>query len=145
MLLQQCSLFRVCLRMEFQVGPTLNHFSSWLINWKLDLNLWGLDQSSVRPKPGFRIRNRNQGPILVLVSQPKLCFPLAELFFKNFQIFSCFFLLREYKFLKIWNLTKWSKNLKYLGENLIIGALLWWKKYPVILVTRFSHWNVVLI
>ena len=43
-------------------------------------------QSSVRPKFGFGIGNRNQGPISVSVSEPIF-------FFRNdffFQIFSCF-------------------------------------------------------
>ena len=38
--------------------------------------------SSVRPKPGFGIRNRNQGPLSVSVSEPKLFF--RNHFFFNF-------------------------------------------------------------
>ena len=33
-----------------------------------------LAHSSVRPNPGFRIGNRNQGPISVSVSEPKFFF-----------------------------------------------------------------------
>ena len=48
------------------------------------------DQTSVRPKPGFGIGNRNQGPISVSVSEPKLFFPKPKLQnFSNFLIFFC--------------------------------------------------------
>ena len=39
----------------------------------------GIDNSA-RPKPGFGIGNRNQGPITVSVSEPKLFFPKPKLF-----------------------------------------------------------------
>ena len=45
---------------------------------------------SVRPKPGFGIGNRNQGPVSVSVSEPKFFFSETEtFFFLFFQIFSC--------------------------------------------------------
>ena len=125
MLLQQCSLFRVCLRMEFQVGPTLNRFSSWLINWNLDLNLWGLDQSSVRPKPGFRIRNRNQGPILVLVLE-RIFFPetetFASIFFVKLQIFLIFALF-------LWNTNFYTLENKTRDSKMILKNLMFGRKF----------------
>ena len=42
---------------------------------------------SVRPKFGFGIGNRNQGPISVSVSEPKFFFPKPKLFFSNFTLF----------------------------------------------------------
>ena len=52
---------------------------------------------SVRPKFGFGIGNRNQGPISILVSEPKLFFRNRNVFL--FQIFLIFFrFFGEYKF-----------------------------------------------
>ena len=54
--------------------------------------------SSVRPKFGFGIGNRNQGPISVSVSEPNFFFSETNFFFFIiFLIFSHF--LGEYKFL----------------------------------------------
>ena len=54
-----------------------------------------LHSTSVQLKPGFGIGNRNQGPILVSISEPKLFFPKPKLFFqkkvqKRFKLLSCF-------------------------------------------------------
>ena len=46
--------------------------------------LFLLIRSSVQPKPGFGIRNRNQGPISVSVSEPKLFFFETKIFFSEF-------------------------------------------------------------
>ena len=43
---------------------------------------------SVRPKLGFGIGNRNQGPISVSVSEPNFFFSETETFFKFFSFFS---------------------------------------------------------
>ena len=52
--------------------------------------------SSVRPKPGFGIGNRNQDEVLVLVLEPKLFLPKPKLpplsFLKLFSCFLCFVL-----------------------------------------------------
>ena len=48
-------------------------------------------QGSVQLKPGFVNGNRNEGPILVSVSEPKLSFLRRNFFILNFfQIFLCF-------------------------------------------------------
>ena len=75
---------------------------------------------SVGPKAGFGIRNRNQGPILVSVSEPKLFFPKPKLFpiFSNFVMF--FLFLVGYEFLKAWNWTLLFKN--NLKISLIFGS-----------------------
>ena len=68
-------------------------------------------QTSVRPKPGFGIGNRNQGPISVL--EPKLFFfpkPKHIFFSKIFKFSYVFLLLGGYKFLKAWNWTQIFKN-----------------------------------
>ena len=42
------------------------------------------------------------------------------------------------KFWKAWNWTQiYKNNLKILAVSLVSGAFLWWKKYPILLVTRF--------
>ena len=38
---------------------------------------------------------------------------------------------------------KQSKNLYDLAANFDFGALLWWKKYPILSVTIFFIWNAV--
>ena len=56
--------------------------------------------ASVRPKPGFGIGSRNQGPILVL--EPKNSFSESEiLFLQTNQNFSSFLHLWGYKFYKL--------------------------------------------
>ena len=71
--------------------------------------------------------------------------PFFIYYFSNFLIFFCF--LGGYKSLKAWNRTQIFKNdlenLEYLVPNLVWGALLWLKRYPILLVTRFSLWNLV--
>ena len=52
---------------------------------------------SVRPKLGFGIGNRNQGPISGSVSEQNFFFPKLELFF---QFSHCFLLIGGYKLLK---------------------------------------------
>ena len=86
---------------------------------------------SLRPKPGFGIGPRNQGPISV--SEP-IFFP--ETLKKNFyQASNCshfpplFGEIQVLISLKINpDLQKWFKSIQCLEENLILGALLWWKK-----------------
>ena len=56
------------------------------------------------------------------------------LFFQIFLIFSHF--LGEYKFYKLEN------NLKCLEENLVLGALLWWKRIPHAIGHPKYHWMI---
>ena len=58
-----------------------------LVRWLLcfHCNLLYASWTSVRPKFGFDIGNRNQGPISV--SEPKFFFPKPKLFFSNFTLF----------------------------------------------------------
>ena len=46
----------------------------------------GFSYTSMQPKPGFGIRNLNQGPILVSEPEP-FFFPKTKLFFSNFSHF----------------------------------------------------------
>ena len=57
---------------------------------------YGCLWSSVRPKPGFGIGNRNQSPISVSVLEPKLFFPKPKLFFQKISNFSHVFLLIDF-------------------------------------------------
>ena len=63
-----------------------------LAQWKILLVFFSHQvDSSVQPKPGFGNGNRNQDPILVSVSEPKLLFPKLKLFYsKRFKYLSCF-------------------------------------------------------
>ena len=65
--------------------------------------IWGLAQASVQPKPGLGIGNWNQGPISVLVSEPKLSFLKPKLSFFKFSY------MGKYKFYKLENKAKSSK------------------------------------
>ena len=68
-----------------------------------NLRVVRLARPIAQPKPGFCIGNRNQGPISVSVSEPKL-FSKTKLFFSKILKFShVFLLIRGYKFLKAWN------------------------------------------
>ena len=44
-------------------------------------------------------------------------------------------------FQNFWKFSHFSN----LTANLVLGALLWWKKYPLLLVTTFFFWNAVLL
>ena len=78
-------------------------YLSGTFRWPCEI-FYNLIICSVRPKPGFSIRNRNQAPILVWVSEPKLFFLKPKLIFpkkfkknKFFVMFSHF--LGRYRFL----------------------------------------------
>ena len=67
--------------------------------------------------------------------------------FQIFLMFPHFFLGDMSLKIKLENKPRSSKIIwKYLrfGSKFGFKALLWWKKYPILLVTRFSLWNVVL-
>ena len=95
---------------------------------------------SVWPKPGFG--KQNQSPISVSVSEPQKKFWNRNVFPS---VFFNFIFLGGNKFLKVWNWTQiFKNNLKIFN----IGAILWWKKYPILYyvsVTRFFLCNIVLV
>ena len=107
--------------------------------------------SSVRPKFGIGAKFRPKLWVSVSVSEPKFFFPKPKLFFfQNFSIFFMYFcFLGEYKFSKTWNWTQTFKSylkiLKIWQQIWFKRVLLWLKKYPILLVTRFFLWNVVLV
>ena len=97
-------------------------------------------QTSVRPKPGFSIGNRNPGHILVLVLvlEPKLFYPKQKLIYLF--IYLCLKILKSYHvfrgiyiFLKLKLDTDLQKELKSLifGSKFGFRGLVMIKKYPI--------------
>ena len=60
------------------------------------------------------------------------------LLFKTFQFFLMFpTSMGDIRFYKFHNNKPRSLKVQNLASNLVLGAFLWWKKYPIVSVTRF--------